>query len=271
MFEPTASQAFATDTDAETLSSSRAQAFPSKRCIGPVRGSIGGLRPGTYVLAWKSQPGRRSRPQKLRRRCWLQSDQGHPLGPIVNSVIGSDTWLDTAPARAFDGGGIEASAAGTAALGQDAQADCDMRFVDDDREGCDTDADTDARTDGWISAADASTKLDGLMPATTEAAAAHDDYTSTTAGDSDAALASASTSGPTEPERGALTREQTIGACDSGRDDTVEDLGRSVPTADMQTHSWCWGVALCAGISVGVLTSCGRLLVMRCGAVYTVR
>jgi len=52
---------------------------------GPARGAISDPAPGQYELVWQVRPGsrRRSRPLQLRRRCWLQRGDEHPLGPTV--------------------------------------------------------------------------------------------------------------------------------------------------------------------------------------------
>lgn len=58
----------------ESQSNINIQVYPTTSCTGrPVRGCLDDVRPGTYVLVWESQPGRRARPHKLKRRCWLGS------------------------------------------------------------------------------------------------------------------------------------------------------------------------------------------------------
>lgn len=78
------------------------QVYPSTSCTaGPMRGCIADVQPGIYVLTWKCQPGRRARPCKLRRRCWLQSvDTQSSLGSLL-CVGHPDSWSKNACTQAI--------------------------------------------------------------------------------------------------------------------------------------------------------------------------
>lgn len=49
------------------------------------------LRAGRYVLVWQGA-SKGLRPKGLRRRCWLQAPEEHPLG-----ALGSDLYGDESP------------------------------------------------------------------------------------------------------------------------------------------------------------------------------
>ena len=194
---------------------------------GPVRGYIENVRPGAYVLVWKSQPGRRGRPHKLKRRFWLApAAQDLSFGSMLHQAhldVRSNTCAEAVePGNSDEVAQLDGSTGSIIRIGSS--------------EG------------PAVSDRPPERQSPSFAGGVTAEAAAETEATST--------HEIASQSGSTAPKDqlgASLTdfeREDTVHHDDC---DVEEDSRRNVSQRARPDLSWWWAATLCAGIAVGSL------------------
>ena len=235
-FTPTKQGIFAEESQPDVS----IQVYPSTSCTGgPVRGFIDDVRPGTYILVWKSQPGPRARPYKLRRRCWLWSVDQPSFGTLP-CVGRSDMWWENARTQAVEPGYSEAAAAAAAAAAAVGNSTSSIKGV---------------VGSGVFEPNDFSPEKDSSsfsMVVTAERSA--EAGCNSDADNSGNKLASTFANAATEVRFAESRRKVEHQAMKEIHHCNDEDGQRSVHPA-----SWCWSATVCAGVGVGTLL-CTRVL-----------